>query len=122
MTEKIISYKKYIEPIPEKFESIDFIPENHEEPIPIKTNHNSRKIKKKAKTDNNIYDDILVSNVKVTDNTENTEVTENVKVTENTENVKVRIETISPTIVKLTSIPRVVKLNPRGVIKKKKGH
>lgn len=104
MTEKIISYKKYIEPIPETFEAVDFVPENQEEPIATKSNHIHRKIKKKAKTDNNIYDNILISNTepKVTQNTQNT-------ITE-------------PTQIQETGIPRVVKVTPRAVMKKKKGH
>lgn len=92
MTEKIISIKKYIEPISETFEAVDFIPEPEE--IVIKSNHH-KKIKKKVKIDNSIYDDILISNV-------------------NTESEPLEIPKVG--------ISRVTKVNPRGIIKKKKGH
>lgn len=99
MTEKIISVKKYIEPIPETFEAIDFVPEPEE--IVIKPNHH-KKIKKKVKIDNSIYDDILISNLN-----------ENVK-TEEIESKPLELPKIE--------FSRVTKINPRGIIKKKKGH
>lgn len=102
MTEKIISVKKYIEPIPETFEAVDFVPEPEE--IVIKPNHHihHKKIKKKVKIDNNIYDDILISNLN--------------------ENVNIQEIKSKPLEVPILGTSRVTKVNSRGIIKKKKGH
>lgn len=122
MEEKTISFKKYIEPIPETFEAVDFVGEKIEEPelITSKLFHKNKKIKKKAKIDNSIYDDILNSNAHII-----TETPINVD-NKNIDNINLDDKNIDNKNINnknvLHPIPRVTKVTPRVVIKKKKGH